>query len=229
MKHTLYTLLCLIMTLGASIVTADTLYLDDGSVLTGLVIQDADKDCVIATAVLGDLVVSKSHILFQDSSTQVDRLETFAITRDASAVISRVSCQVPTLQPDTPSFKRLITGEVQTICDSNGLEIPFTTQLIGNNSLVTINTLDMAPDTRTLIATTLQDGLIHPTPTGHLAFTTRFIPNEEQTIRVVLKYPKAFKLQSISPEPKLQLDGLIVWEQTVKRQQTFSPTITFMP
>ncbi|MCP4454615.1 MAG: hypothetical protein GY809_24415, partial [Planctomycetes bacterium] len=98
-----------------------------------------------------------------------------------------------------------------------------------HNTLVTINTLDLAQDTSSLIATSLQDGMIQPTPSGHLAFRAHYIPDKAQTIRVVLKFPKAFKLQSITPEPLIELDGLIVWEQTLNRQQKFAPTITFTP
>ncbi len=32
-----------------------------------------------------------------------------------------------------------------------------------------------------------------------------------------------------TPLPKTRLDGLIVWEQPLKRQQDFSPRIVFMP
>jgi len=208
---------------------ADTLYLDDGSVLTGLVIQDTANDCVIANPRYGDLLVSKSHILYQETGTPMDRLETFTITRDATTVISRVIRSVPDLTSDTASFRLMIPGEVKAICDSNGLEIPISSQLIGNNTLVTIYTLDMAPDTTSLIATSLQDGMIQPTASGHLAFKAHYIPDQAQTIRLILKFPKAFKLQSVSPEPQLQLDGLIVWEQTLQRQQQFAPTITFTP
>ncbi len=110
-----------------------------------------------------------------------------------------------------------------------GMVFGMSHQLIGSNTLVAINTLDMAPDTTSLIATSLQDGMIEPTPSGHLAFKAHYIPDQAQTLRVVLKFPKAFKLQSITPEPLLQLDGLIVWEQTLQRQQQFAPTITFTP
>jgi len=210
-------------------VQADTLYLDDGSVLTGLLIQDTANDCVIANARYGDLLVSKSHILYQETGVAMDTLETFTITRDATTVISRVIRSVPDLASDTASFRLMIPGEVKAVCDSNGLEIPISSRLIGTNSVVTINILDMGPDTTSLIATSLQDGMIQPTASGHLAFEAHYIPDQAQTIRVVLKFPKAFKLQSIAPEPQLQLDGLIVWEQALNRQQQFAPTLTFTP
>jgi len=230
MKRLIQPLMALGMVFGISLAASgDTLYLDDGSVLTGLVIQDTAQDCVIANARYGDLLVNKSHILYQETGTPMDQLETFTITRDATTVISRVLRSVPDLASDTASFRLMIPGEVKAICDSNGLEIPMTHQLIGSNTLVTINTLDMAPDTTSLIATSLQDGMIQPTPSGHLAFKTHYIPDQAQTLRVVLKFPKAFKLQSITPEPLLQLDGLIIWEQTLQRQQQFAPTITFTP
>lgn len=209
--------------------SGDTLYLDDGSVLTGLVIQDTAHDCVIANARYGDLLVEKSHILYQEINTLVDTLETFTITRDAATVISRIQRTVPDLTADTTRFKLLVPGEVKAICDSDGLEIPFINRLIGNNSLVALNTVDLAPDTLSLLATSLQDGMIQPTASGHLAFKTQYIPDQAKTIRVVLKYPKTFKLQSITPEPQLQLDGLIIWEQTLKRQQKFAPTLVFTP
>ncbi len=218
------------MVLGLSLtVSGDTLYLDDGSVLNGLIIQDTPIDCIITNARYGDLLVVKSHILYQESDTPVDRMETFTITRDAAAVISRIPHRLPDLTSDTTSFKLLVPGEVKAICDSHGLEIPVTRRLIGSNTLVAVSTLDLAPDTATLIATSLQDGMIEPTPSGHLAFRAHTVPDQAQTIRVVLKFPKAFKLQSITPEPLLQLDGLIVWEQTLNRQQNFAPTITFTP
>ena len=210
-------------------VQADTLYLDDGSVLTGLVIQETADDCVIANARYGDLLVLKSNILYRETGAPVDTLETFTITRDATTVIARVMRSVPDLAADTSSFRLMVPGEVKAICDNNGLEIPMTGRLIGNNALVTLSTLDLAPDTTSLIATALQDGMVQPTASGHLAFRTRYIPDQAKTIRVVLKYPKTFKLQSISPEPQLQLNGLIIWEQTLNRQQQFAPSITFTP
>ncbi|NQV36363.1 MAG: hypothetical protein HQ515_26960 [Phycisphaeraceae bacterium] len=210
-------------------VQADTLYLDDGSVLTGLVIQETANDCVIANARYGDLLVSRSHILYQETGVAVDTLDTFTITRDAATVIARVMHSVPVLAADTSDFKLMVPGQVKAICDSNGLEIPMTPRLIGSNTLVTMKTLDLAPDTTSLIATSLQDGMIQPTPSGHLAFSAHYIPDHAKTIRVVLKYPKTFKLQSITPEPQLQLDGLIVWEQTLNRQQQFAPILVFTP
>ncbi len=210
-------------------VSGDTLYLDDGSVLTGLVIQDTAQDCVIANKRYGNLLVEKSHILYQEIDTLVDTLETFTITRDAATVISRIQRPVPDLAQETTSFKLLVPGEVKAVCESNGLEIPFINRLIGNNSLVALNTVDLASDTPSLIVTSLQDGMIQSTPSGHLAFKTQYIPDQVKTIRVVLKYPKTFKLQSITPEPQLQLDGLIIWEQPLKRQQKFTPTLVFIP
>jgi hypothetical protein len=221
-------IVCIVLSVSL-VASGDTLYLDDGSVLTGLVIQDTPNDCVIANARYGDLLVSKSHILYQETGAAVDTLETFTITRDAATVIARVMRSVPDLAADTSSFRLMVPGEVKAICDSNGLEIPMTSRLIGNNTLVTLNTLDLAPDTTSLIATSLQDGMIQPTPSGHLAFKAHYIPDQPKTIRVVLKYPRTFKLLSITPEPLIQLNGLIVWEQTLNRQQKFAPTITFTP
>lgn len=230
MTRLTYSLIALGFAFGVSLTThADTLYLDDGSVLTGLVIQDTAKDCVIANARYGDLLVNKSHILYHETGAAVDTLETFTITRDATTVISRVMHSVPALAADTTDFRLMVPGEVKAICDSRGLEIPMTGRLIGNNTLITMSTLDLAPDTTSLIATSLQDGMVQPTASGHLAFSAHYIPDQAKTIRVVLKYPKTFKLQSITPEPQLQLDGLIVWEQSLNRQQQFAPTLTFTP
>lgn len=224
-----HTTLCFFMMLCMAVTSfADTVYLKDGSTLTGLIIEDTPQDCIIATTILGDLALSKSDILLQEMDNSIDHLETFTITRDAATVISRVPYTVPTLDANSLSFNKLITGEVQAICDSHGLEVPFTGQLIGNNTLITIQTRDILPDTHTLIATTLQDSLIQHTPTGHLSFTTRFIPNQAQSMRIVLKYPKHLAIQTISPEPQFQRNGLILWEQTLKRQQTFSPIMTCM-
>jgi hypothetical protein len=230
MTRLIQTLMAFGLVFGINLtVSGDTLYLDDGSVLTGMVIQETADDYLITNPRYGDLLVLKSHILYQESGTLVDRMETFTITRNAATVISRIQHPLPNLTPDTASFRLLVPGEVKALCDSKGLEIPVTSRLIGNNTLVTVSTLDLAPDTTSLIATSLQDGMIQPTPSGHLAFRAHYIPDQAQTIRVVLKFPKAFKLQSITPTPQLQLDGLIVWEQPLQRQQQFAPTLVFTP
>jgi hypothetical protein len=44
---------------------------------------------------------------------------------------------------------------------------------------------------------------------------------------MILEHPRYWKVDSISPEPVHRFEGLIVWEKSLKRQQTFGPTVVF--
>jgi hypothetical protein len=220
-------LFCLALLSGQNVI-ADILYLRDGSVLSGNILEETTEDFLIDNPGLGQLYVLRQDVIYRETP-QADILsESFVIVGQSLDIIARLSRSVPEKEQDADSFNLLVEGNVLSVISADGLNIPFDTWPIGGNDLITIDYDQLSPETGRLSIITQQEGFIQA-ESGLYVFRLKYILNQDSRIRIIIKYPQEFYLESIKPEPKIKGAGIIVWDQQVKRQQHFVPEIRFIP
>jgi len=127
------------------------------------------------------------------------------------------------------SFHYLIPGSVQSVRAKDIGAVSYDMKEIAGNSLITVSYDALAGSTNVLTFTTLQPLLLRHDPSGTLTLRLRYVPDQAEILKVIVKYPAGFNVQSVSPPAKIQLDGLIVWEPSLKRQQDFNPQVVIAP
>lgn len=228
MKARLFVLLVYVM-VGGTLVQSESLYLTDGSVLTGVVLDETAEDLVIANEVYGELVILKSHVIYRDSYSGGGQTESFAVTPDGAAVVARLQRRVPRPLPTDGAINQLIPGDVKSVMTLKGQDIPFDKHLIADNSLISIDASGLPHETEWVILTSLQTTTLSDVGSGQKHFSLKYQLNQKSHLKVVVKLPASVSLESVTPEPQLQTAGLIVWDCTLERQQIFQPEIVFEP
>jgi hypothetical protein len=218
--------MCLVWSVTLS---AENLYLRDGSVLTGIRTRETETAYVLVSASYGEIQVPKAEVLYLETDSPGIRTETFTLSRDGAVVLARFQRAVPTPVARTGSFRLLIPGSVQSVWDKGGRKIPFNKQEIAGNSLITIHYDRLAASTDVLTFTALQPQLLLQAPSGALTFRLRYVPDQAETLKVIVTYPTDYSVTSVTPSPDIRLDGLIVWENFLKRQQEFNPQAVLVP
>jgi hypothetical protein len=220
-------LFCFTLFLGRT-VTADTLYLRDGSVLNGDILEEKTEDFLIDNPGLGQLYVLREDIIYRETPQADTLCESFMIVGQGLDIIAHLSRSVPEIMRDAESFNLLVNGNVLSVIDADGSDITFEKWSIGDSDLITIDYDQLGPETERLSIITKQQGLIQA-ESGLYVFRLKYILNQDSRVRIIIKYPQNFHLESIKPEPKIKGAGIIVWDQQIKRQQHFVPEIRFIP
>ncbi|MHC4456068.1 MAG: hypothetical protein ACYS0I_03080 [Planctomycetota bacterium] len=223
----LFLSICFELFLGQA-VTADTFHLKDGSVLSGDILDETPEDLLIDNLMFGQLYILREDIIYRQTPQPDTLTESYTITAQALDVIAHLTRPVPERRPDVNSFNMLIHGSVLSVIDANGLDIPFYRWSVGDSDLITIDYDQLSSDTNRLTIIAQQQGLIRE-ESGLYTLRLKYILDEDTRIRVIIRYPEAFYLETIEPEPKIERDGLIVFDQKVKRQQHFIPEVQFIP
>ena len=208
---------------------AETLYLQDGSVLTGTVLTETTKDLVISNDNYGELVILKANIIYRDALKGGVQTESFDVTADSAAVVARLQRTVPRPLPSDGSINQLIPGDVQSIMTLKGQTIAFDKYLIADNSLISIATGNLPSDAEWIILTSLQTTDITDLGADQKRFGLKYQLNDKSHLKVVVKLPASVNVLSVTPKPQLQSAGLIVWDRTLERQQIFQPEVVFEP
>ncbi|MBN2456561.1 MAG: hypothetical protein JXB29_08535 [Sedimentisphaerales bacterium] len=220
-------LICLELFLG-QIVTADTFYLKDRSVLSGSILEETAEDFLVDNLSLGQIYILREDIIYRETP-QADTLsESYTILGRTLEIIANLSRSVPQRRPDVNSFNLLIPGNVLSVIDTDGSDIFFEQRPIGDSDLITIDYGQLSPQTNRITIITRQQGLVQE-ESGLCTFRLKYILNEDSRIRVIIRYPEVFRLESIKPEPKVKCKGLIVLDQEIRRQQHFTPQVQFIP
>lgn len=210
-------------------VWAETVYLRDGSVLTGTIISETEEACVIANEHYGEVSFQKGEIVYQEKDPHEVRTESFVITEDHSTVLAHLQRPVPAQKSESVTFNLLVPGDVQAVLDANGVSINFDEKKIADNSLVTVGYSAFSVRSNEITIVTLQQGLIESTTSGRSLFRLKYLLDQEDDLRIIVKYPKALEPESMNPDPEQRDKGLVVWEKHLRRQQQFNPQIIFLP
>ncbi|MBN1865655.1 hypothetical protein JW916_00030 [Candidatus Sumerlaeota bacterium] len=207
---------------------ADTLYLRDGSVLTGLVLEDTQGDYYIYNAKCGKLAVKKNDVLYAMAPDMGPHSmsESYIVIDESSDAISTLQRPIPPRTEGVTSFTLLVPGYIENVRDGIVPDVPYESSAVADASKVTIRYQDLSPRAERLYMTTRQKGLLEPTESGTVRFSTNYTLSEAGTIRVVVKFPDLWKVESASPAPERTFEGLVVWEQPLRRQQKFVPSMT---
>lgn len=229
MKRLLYSIFGLACILVSPHVGADTLYLNDGSVLKGTLTEDNGEVVHLENPLFGFVQVYGEGILYQESDSNQVHVESFTLVDNGTWILNQMNKPVPERKGDSTSFRMMIPGTIQALRDSQGQEVPFTHRVIGGNSLITVHFDDMATEAEQLTITTLRAGLVFQESSGEMAFRLKYIPAREQRTKIILRYPTTLTQQDIQPPPLFTGAGLVIWEQDLQRQQQFKPEIVFTP
>ena len=206
---------------------AETLFLRDGSVLIGQVSEGPSHDYVVSSPRYGVVSVLQADVVYRQSQEADVHNETIVIRADGLAVVASRRHDVPKRMPDKDRFNLLVTGQVQSVVDPNGADVPFETQAMGDNSLVSIAYGALAQQVAYVTITTLERGALQPLASGLWSLQLHTIPAQDELLRVIVRYPKTFRARQVGPSPALEADGLIVWEQGLRRQQQFTAEVLF--
>jgi|GEM_PF-4135889 len=206
---------------------AETLFLRDGSVLIGQISEGTSHDYLVSNPRYGIVSVLQTDVVYRQSLEADVHNETIVIRADGLAVVASRRHDVPKRMEDKDKFNLLVTGQVKSVTDPNGTDVPFETQAVGDNSLVSIAYGALAQQVAYVTVTTLEQGALEPVASGLWSLQLHTIPAQDELLRVIVRYPKTFRPRQVTPDPALEADGLIVWEQNLRRQQQFTPEILF--
>jgi hypothetical protein len=209
-------------------VRADSLFLRDGSVLQGRISQGPSGDYVVSNPRYGQVTVSQADVVYRYSEGPSVQMETYIVSVDGLNVVSSRH-EIPARMPDKETFNLLASGRLLSVLDPNGLAVPVQVQDLGQTSVISVPYKSLASGAAFLTVTTEEQGLLRPLDSGLWSLQLHHIPSHEETLRVIVSYPPTFKCRQVSPEPAVQATGLVVWEKTLQRQQSFSPEIQFAP
>ena len=208
---------------------AETLYLTDGSVLTGVVLDETLEDLVLSNLGYGELLILKSNVIYRDSYEDGVQTESFAVTSDYTAVVARLQRAVPKPLPGAGSVNQLVPGDVQSVMTCKGQVIPFDKHIIADNSLISIAASNLTNETEWVILTSLQTTDLTDLDSEQKRFSLKYQLNQKTHLKIMVKLPASTVVQSITPKPQLQSAGLIIWDRVLERQQIFRPAIIFQP
>ena len=208
----------------------DTVYLRDGTVLKGLIWQDPDGQTVIYNPLYsGDIFIWTKDILYQEiSDGELLFDESHIIIGGDLETLATFHQDVPPNPKNVASFNLLAPGMVKSVRDENGMDVTYQRKLIGSVSRLTVQYDGLTTGSQLQI-TTRQTDLLTTDPEGNCVFKLKHILDQSGKIRVTVKYPPRFKLLEVSPKPEKQVEGILVWQPTLSRQQVFQPRIIFQP
>lgn len=206
----------------------DTIYLRDGQILNGTIIQD-DKNNYMVYSPFGELSVAGGEVIYathRDKTPPVIQ-ETHILIGGTTETITITEQDVPERLKDAAAFNLLLPGVAQSVLSDGGDAIPFKSRLAGANSLVTIRYSDLPAKITRLRIALWQAGLLARLDPQSAKFEQKYEPDKEGSASVIVKYPKEWKVRELAPTPEKQSEGLIVWRQTLRRQEEFTPRIVF--
>jgi hypothetical protein len=207
-----------------------TLYLRDGSVLKGEILKDSMGNYIVCGS-YGEFNINVNDVIYivpEDQENEQIR-ETFLIEGKDTEVISILQKEIPQQEEGIESFNLLIHGDVEGIYDTYNTKVKYTRKAIGSLSRVTIRYEDILPESKNFFITTRQKNFLKKDEKRNYLFNYKFTPDQALVIKLMVKYPKEWSLQDISPEPTRSFEGLIVWEKNLKRQQSLTPLAVFKP
>jgi len=209
----------------------DTLFLRDGSVLQGTVLRDAEGGYHVSNSLYGKVAVDESAVLYflPGPRDMPIHSENQVILPGTLEVLTTFSRAVPERSGGSPAFRLLVPGSVDAVHAADGSLVPSESRDVAGSSLVTVDYARLGESVDRIFITSVQKEILTARENGNLAFRTKRILDEAGTIRLVVEYPQEWSIESLSPEPTFRFPGMVVWEVSLKRQQTFQPAAVFVP
>lgn len=208
-----------------------TLYTKDGSVLQGEIIRDTTGNYIVYSNYGESYVKAEDVIVLmkKDEKTAADVVETFILSDDSMDVISIFQKEMPERKEGDKTLNLLVPGTVQSIYDQENAVIPFTFSDLGNLSKINIDLSNYASKGKKIFIVTKQKDAVEIDEEKNFVFKYQFTPENEISFKLLLKFPKTWKISSSDPQLTKQYNGLAVWNINLKRQSKFSPVIKFKP
>lgn len=207
--------------------SADTVFLRDGSVLNGDIKEVSSDRIRLAHDVLGALSLTIADVLYHVQQDKQIYTEDHTVTLEDDSVLTRLTRPVPKRQGQAESFRLLIPGQVLSVSDTLNRPMDVRKRTIGDNTLLTIPYHSIGAECDRMIVLTRQAKLIRTGDDMELVLQLNYTLAEPRTIKISVTYPQQLSIRSISPEPILRKDGVIIWEASLQRQQQYKPRVVF--
>jgi hypothetical protein len=108
------------------------------------------------------------------------------------------------------SFTILVPGRIENVRDDIVPNVQYESSAVADASKVAIRYKDLSTRSERLYLTTRQKGLLETDESGAVGFDVNYTPAQAGTIRIVVKFPAAWKVEKASPAPRHRFEGLIV-------------------
>lgn len=208
----------------------DTLFLRDGSVLKGIAVPDPDG-AVAVYSNYGCLTMSPGDVLYRlaPAAPQPTVSDIYLLSSSGENAIVTSVRPVPAPESKATTFSLLFPGKVLSVRDTYDQPLAYRSQRAGIASRVIVQYADLPQTTGTLSVSTQVDDAIARRRDGKLEFQIGYTLERDGLASLLLRIPADWKLDSTSPRPEIQLDGLLVWRRQLRRQQSFSAHAVFLP
>lgn len=196
----------------------------DGMIVSGT-IDKTEENITALKTMYGSLAIPLSKILRVDGDTfdpkrGIIREHSVALHRDGSVILEYL--QPVAARYDNNEISLLTMGNVLSIQDLNGEPLDYMARKIGDLTRCAIT----MPEYR-LPAVRIQ--VIQSTGAriqdGQLEYTYRYTPRIEQIFCLKVEIPAGAVLLEAHPEPVEKRGDGILWQETLRRQQTIEFTI----
>ncbi len=208
-------------------ISADTVFLRDGSVLNGDIKEISSDRIRLIHDVLGTLSLNKADVLYHVQQDKTIYTEDHTVTLEDHSVLTRLTRPVPKRQGQAESFRLLIPGQVLSVSDTLNRPMDVHKRTIGDNTLLTIPYHSIGAKCDRMIVLTRQATLIRTVDDTESVLQLGYTLAEPRTVKISVTYPQQLSIRSISPEPIRRKDGVIIWEASLRRQQQFKPRVVF--
>ena len=209
--------------------TTETLVMRDGSVLKATV-DEAQGDRMAVHTAYGDLTVGASDVLLRTNPTEPAPVisETYVVETPDGGGVATYLRRVPEGGGEPTTVTLLIAGKVLAVHDRLGCPVAWQAEDAGAFAQLILRSGDLPKGADAVEVTARVDGIVAATPDGKLEFTQNYTPDRDGRMRVVVKYPADWKLESASPEPATRVDGLVAWDRHLSPQMSCAPRAVFL-
>jgi hypothetical protein len=203
---------------------AETLFLRDGTVVRGTVI-DGPEGSMLIDGRYGCLTVELSEVLFRITPAEPDPVvaDTYVLGGSATGAVLTTDRPVPPPSDGVTTFALLVPGKLLEVSDTDDRPVPSTHAVTGPVSRAIVRYSDVPEGTSMIRVSAKLDDLLEELPDGTLRFTQNYTPDDAGMARVAVAFPAEWKVISASPTATVTDQTLIVWQTQLRRQQRFAP------
>ncbi len=203
-------------------------HLLDGSIIVGKVSEDGAGGYVVSTK-YGELSVSAEDVLYvaKDEEKTGVRGETHILTGNKGEVIAILQKAIPERREDAPVFGFLLPGSVVEVSDLRNRRIPYQALPAGAFTRLGVRYEDVGPKDKYLLITVREgDFLKSDDESGHV-YQHSLTPDRGVVFELRVQHPQDWQVARVSPEPTTRYPAMILWRIELKKQQDFTPFISF--
>jgi len=177
----------------------------------------------------GSLTVDAHDVLFrmQPSSTATGVSEVYILGAAMDRAVATFTRAIPQADPDATTFSLLVPGRVISVHDCADAPVAYQSEDAGPVTRLVVRYSDVPKGSGCIYVTAQVDDVLTRAADGSMGFRQSYTLDQDARMRVVVKYPADWEVKTVSPPPATRADGLLVWDQLLRRQLTCAPSVTF--